>query len=52
MWMWRSLCLFGFHRRSHGRAQYVGSELISECSRCRIPMRRRPDGKWVVLSGG
>jgi hypothetical protein len=46
MWM---LCLFGFHRRSRGRAHEDETGYVSVCRRCHKPMRKAPGGKWSVI---
>ena len=42
------LCLFGFHKRSRGRAHDDGATMVSVCRHCGKPMTRQRDGKWVL----
>lgn len=42
----RIVCLVLGHRRSRNRARYDGHQWRSSCRRCRVAMKKHPDGRW------
>ena len=45
----RLLCVFGFHKRSRGRAFDDGQDVVSVCRRCGVPMKKSRTGEWAVV---